>query len=119
MDSFSARCIFFNIDTKEEKEVTVFSVEDIRSLFESKDKVTQINIDKYHKVYYDASRISEGISSWCSVYETYDSETGFWEDCIGKDFILGNNVLLVLCDDTKPIDITEESKEFMISCLKI
>lgn len=124
MNKFNARCILFNLKSKEWHEVVITSVEDIKNILtlndsNSKDKVTQINIDKYNKVYYNSSNLSRGISGWCYTHAEHDEFSGEWVTCEGKDYIIGDLVLLVLCDDVKPIDITDKSKEYMISCLKL
>ena len=118
---FNAKCILFDIKTKNCSEVNITSVKDIFNVFGNAEdiKVSQVNIDKYNKVYYDASNLADGITGWCSTFAEHNEMTGEWVDCQGKDYLIGSKLLLVLCDDNKPIDITEKCKEYIISCLKL
>lgn len=118
---FNAKCILFDIETKECSEVSITSIKDIFDVFGNAEdtKVSQVNIDKYNKVYYDASNLEDGITGWCSTFAEHDEIEGDWLARNGNDYLTGSKLLFVLCDDNKPIDITEECKEYIISCLKL
>lgn len=118
---FNSKCLLFNKNTGNFTEVVVNSIQDIIEIVGGgvKTDVTQVNIDKYHKIYYNSSEASmvNGVSGWITLKEEYDEMTGNWISCKNKDYFTGDEILLVLCDDKKPINITDEAKEFMISCI--
>lgn len=120
MSSFKAKCILFNTDTQEGTEVTVKSSQDIIDMLGGS-SVSQINIDKYHKVFYNPSieNFNNGVSGWVHLKEELDESNGVWVSTEGKDYFVGDKILIVLCDDTKPIDIDDTAKEFIISCISI
>lgn len=118
---FKAKCRLLNIKTNKVNEVTVTSIEDIIQVVENgyKDKVAQISIDKYHKVYYSTLGMEKGISCWVDIVSTYDETTGTWKDFKGTDYIVGDNILIVFCNDEYPVDLTDEAYSFITSCLKL
>lgn len=78
----------------EEKSLVVRNVNDIKLAFNG-DEVTQVNLNKYHKVFYTTKDI-ERHGSICS--KVVDES--------GDLFFMASPVMLVLCDDEKPISIT-------------
>lgn len=118
MCDFEATCLLFNIKTKESREVVVHSKEEIVSIVSPAKDTSQISIDKYHKVFYDFDKVSGGVTGWVQIDKTFDGFTT-WVSCSEKDFICGDEVMLILCDDTKPINMTDEAKDFIISHLII
>lgn len=117
--TFNVKAILFNVKTNESKEVTFRGMETVEELLDTS-SISQISIDKYHKIYFNSSEsvISNGITGWVTIDKEYDSNLG-WVDTVQKEFIAGENIVLLLCDDSQPIDMTEKAKEFIISHLKI
>ena len=120
MSSFKAKCILLDTNTQECTEVTVKSSQDIVDMLGGS-SVSQINIDKYHKVFYNPSEenYNKGVSGWVYLKEELNEDIGVWVSTEGKDYFVGDKILLVLCDDEKPIDINDTEKEFIISCISI
>lgn len=122
---FSANSILCHIDTDNStmtyEEVTITSQEDIFNLIGDGKvgSVKQVNIDKYHKVFYDYTdeAFSNGVSARVKTYAYHDKEARKWVDFESEEFVLGDKLLLVLCDDKVPIDMTEDAKQFIISCI--
>lgn len=118
--SFCAKCVLFNIKTEEKSEVTVSSIEDIIQVIANgdRDKICQVSIDKYNKVYYCLDdRIGFGVSGWIKEHEYYEESIDSWIPFESKDFFSGENLLFVLCNDSVPIDITKDALDFMMSCV--
>lgn len=120
MSSFKAKCILLDTNTQECTEVIVKSSQDIIDMFGGS-SVSQINIDKYHKVFYNPSseNFDNGVSGWVHLKEELDESNSVWVSTEGKDYFVGDKILLVLCNDTKPIDMTDTAKEFIMSCISI
>lgn len=116
---FLAKCVLYNIETKEKKEVCVKSIEDIKKVVtgDEQGQLTQINIDKYHKAYNSADNSITGIAGWIKTLGEYSEISDDWSEDVSREVLLSNEILFVLCNDDKPIDITEDALEFMISCL--
>lgn len=103
---FKAKTLFiFKLNgVVDSKEVVVESVDDIKSLFKPHDAdVIQVNIDKYSKVYF-----STGFFTADGIDAIVDSQDG------GKSYC-AYPLLLVKCDDEKPIDIDDEHIDFIKS----
>lgn len=117
---FDAKCVLLNVDTDSTEVVTIKSIEDIKSIVGG-DAVTQVDISKYLKVYYDGSleSISKGVSGYIQKISEHNPLTGQWDESFNKEFFSGSRLLLVLCDDNHPIDITETELNVMLSCVKI
>ena len=81
-----------------ESEVVISSVEDIKNIFKNGEPY-QVNLSKFLKVYYSVDDIS---TYGCIVAKTTDMN--------GEMLFMGAPLLFVECDDTKPIDITEDAK---------
>ena len=77
----------------EEKSLIVRNVNDIKNAFKG-DEVTQVNLNKYHKVFY-ATKDIERHGSICSKVR----------DESGELFFMASPVMLALCDNEKPISI--------------
>ena len=119
MSEFKAKCILFDIKTKSSTECTVTSVQDIIDIASNgvKDDIVQINIDKYHKVYYNHADKGRGVSGWVIKHAYFDSVLKTWINKRDRDFFVGDKLLFVLCDDNNPIDITEDAYNFITSCI--
>ena len=74
----------------------VTSVSDMRALIG--DDITQVNLSKYEKVYYSPDSI--GVRGEVSAMV---------KDVDGDRHFMGDILLLVECNDEKPVDITEET----------
>lgn len=100
----SAKCIaLFNTDGKWVSQAhNISSVDDILNFFSPCEKsVEQINLDKYHKVYYSPDKIdSRGIM-------------GITTDSEDERKMLTSPLLLVYCDDIQPINMTETAEKFI------
>lgn len=120
MSSFKAKCILFDTNTQEGTEVIARSTQDIVDMLGGS-SVSQINIDKYHKVFYNPSdeNFNKGVSGWVYLKEELNENINAWVSTESKDYFVGDKILLVLCDDTKPIDMTDTAKEFIMSCISI
>lgn len=120
MSSFKAKFVLFDTKTKECTDVILNGAQEVIDLLGGS-SVSQINIDKYHKVFYNPSNenFTRGISGWVYMKEELDESIGVWVPTSNKDYFIGDKILLSLCDDKKPIDITETAKEFIISCISI
>ena len=95
---FNAKALLLNKENGEwkEREVTIKSVADIRAIFAPyESNVDQVNLDRYRKVYY-----SMGFLKHCIEARTVDMDD--------NRAYLVSPLLLVQCDDEKPIDLTEE-----------
>lgn len=80
-------------DRWDKSTVRISSVDDIHKAVGG--SATQVDLDKYHKVYYDASGFA---SSGVLVHV---------RDCQSNIQFLPSPILLVLCDDEKPIDLDD------------
>lgn len=121
MKTFEARCVLYNIKTKEKLDELIRNAQDIFDIIGdgNRDRVSQVDIDMYHKIYYNKNELENGISGWVTLTEEYDTYTKSWASVSNaRDYIAGDFVLLVLCDDKTPIDITDKAEEFIISCIK-
>lgn len=100
---FNAKCIKLHKEKDWVKtEVIIKSIKDLRDVFSPySDEVHQINIDKYHKVYTSVSFLNER--------QSLDGRVETNEEGVQ---MLVSPILLVLCDDTKPINISEDSLSF-------
>lgn len=67
-------------------------------VFKTRDTLEQVNLDRYRKVYYCSSNITTSILS-----KVTDMEE--------QTHYMGSPLILVECDDVKPIDITDKVKE--------
>lgn len=67
-------------------------------VFKTRDTLEQVNLDKYRKVYYCSSNITTSILSKLTDMEE-------------QTHYMGSPLILVECDDIKPIDITDKVKE--------
>ena len=80
-----------------EKKVKVTSVEQLKMLVGKGYVVEQINVDKYHKIYYSLAEL-----------EKYGKITAHYRT--DEEFhMMSAPILLVLCDDVKPINITSDA----------
>lgn len=98
---YNAKCVLLTRDEGgywDMSSETVSCKEDFESFFG--ENVTQVNLSKYFKVYYDSRAFEDGVSGRCT-------------DMMGEEFFLSDRLLFVLCDDEKPIDMTEEALEEM------
>lgn len=66
-------------------------------VFKTRDTLEQVNIDKYKKIYYCSSNITTEILSKVTDIEE-------------QTHYMGSPLILVECDDVKPIDITDKVK---------
>lgn len=81
-----------------ESTTRVFNRQSFLSVFNTEDTLTQVDLDRYRKVYYCTSNIKNEILSKV-------------RDINGETHFMGSPLLLVECDETKPIDITDKIKE--------
>lgn len=120
---FKAKCLLFNKDTKEFTEQIITNTKDIIDIIGGgiKGATTQVNVDKYHKVYFNSCDefIERGVSGWINTKEYYNYDTNTWVTEEGKEYFTGDEILLVLCSDEYPVDITEDAKDFIMSCISI
>lgn len=123
MGDFKARCILFDTDTYEKSEVTVESIEDIVNIIGDgiKDSIRQIDITKYHKVYYNNSEklLKNGVSGWINGLMRYDDSLESYIESDFKEYFVGNKLLLVLCDDKFPVDMNEDDLNLIMSCINL
>lgn len=95
---FNAKALLLKKENGEwkEEEITIKNVVDIRAVFTPYEStVDQVNLDRYRKVYYTMGFLKDGI----------DARTVDMDD---NRAYLVSPLLLVQCDDEKPIDLTEE-----------
>lgn len=120
---FNADCYLYSLSTKETIKTNITTISDIASVLgvSSIDNVAQCDIDKYHKVYYNCSEevVSKGITCWVKQLMEHSTELGVWVDTCSKNFVTGDILLFVLCDDTKPISMSDSKIKFFESCLNI
>lgn len=123
MGDFKARCVLLDTDTNEKSEVTVESIEDIVNIIGDgiKDSIRQIDITKYHKVYYNnsAKLLKNGVSGWINGLMRYDDSLGSYIESDFKEYFVGNKLLLVLCDDKFPVDMNEDDLNLIMSCINL
>ena len=81
-----------------ESTVKIFNRQSFLDVFKTRDTLEQVNLDKYRKVYYCSSNIKDEILSKVT-------------DMGGETHYMGSPLILVECDDVKPIDITDKVKE--------
>lgn len=88
-------------DSWESKSVVISSVDDIRNYFKPyQSEVTQVNVSLHEKVYY------------CSyLIKPTGIEATIIDEITGEKFYMCSPLLLVQCDNIKPIDITEDCYE--------
>lgn len=99
--NYNAKAVLLTRDSNgnwEETEKFVSSRDDFLVLFG--DGLTQVNLSKYFKLYYDSSDFENGVMARC-------------KDINDEDYFLSGKILFVLCDDEKPIDITDEALKNM------
>lgn len=99
--SFNANAVLLKRDdtTWTEERVKITSVDDIRKIFTPyQSDVSQVNIDKYQKVYYCVKFMKTGVEA-----KVTD------ENC--ETHYMVSPLLLVECDDIKPVDISNEVLE--------
>ena len=87
-----------NNGTWNESFVNVSNRQSFLDVFKTRDTLEQVNLDKYRKVYYCSSNIKDEILSKV-------------KDMEGETHYMGSPLILVECDDVKPIDITDKVKE--------
>ena len=95
---FNVNAVLLERDDKgvwSEKNVCIDSIDSMKELVAN--DLTQVNFSKYEKVYFASSTI-----------EGYGQIVAKTHDCNGETFYMGAPLLLVQCDDEKPIDISEE-----------
>lgn len=81
-----------------ETEKVIHSVNELRSFFKPyEDEVVQVNIDMFKKVYYGINFSKDGIHARMT---DMDEESHY----------MCSPILLVECDSTKPVNISEETK---------
>lgn len=78
------------------KEVTISSIQDILDIFNPCQKdVEQVNLSLYSKVYYSVGLMKDGVDA---IVKDQDDDRQF----------MCSPILLVECDNEKPIDITDK-----------
>lgn len=82
-------------DRWDRTEVRVFSVADIHAAVGG--KAEQVDLDVWHKVYYNGACYADS------------GVVAHVRDCQSNIQFLPSPLLLVLCDDEKPVDCSEES----------
>lgn len=99
--TYNAKAVLLTRDSDgnwEETIKTISSKNDFLVLFG--DGLTQVNLSKYFKLYYDSSDFENGVMARCI-------------DMNDEVYFLSGKLLFVLCDDEKPIDITNEALKSM------
>lgn len=92
-------------DGWKKEEVTLKSVEGLRGIFKPfESRVSQVNISKYLKVYYCLDFIKDGMDA-----RTVDMD--------GDTSYMVSPLLLVECDDEKPINISESCLETLLDSI--
>ena len=81
-----------------ESTVKIFNRQSFLDVFKTRDTLEQVDLDKYKKVYYCSSNITTEVLSKVT-------------DVNGETHYMGSPLILVECDDMKPIDITDKVKE--------
>jgi hypothetical protein len=75
---------------------TLKSVDDIKKTFTPhEDNVTEVHLDKYRRVYYSLGFLTDGVEA--KILQEEDTH------------FMASPLLLVYCDDEKPVDITDET----------
>ena len=99
MPSFKANGYLIGEDSSSIKNVSFENVDGLKAVFGSNPevRVREISLDKYIRLYYDINRL-----------EGKQNLDGFVLDKSGCKEYFVLPLLVVLCDDTKPIDCTEE-----------
>lgn len=98
---YNAKAVLLTRDSSgnwEELIKIVSSREDFEFLFGA--GLTQVNLSKYYKLYYDSYDFDDGVKARCN-------------DMNDETYFLSGKLLFVLCDDEKPVDITDEAIESM------
>lgn len=101
LEKYDAKVCVLTRDDKGTWNESVANVSNRQSfldVFKTRDTLEQVNLDKYRKVYYCSSNIKDEILSKVTDME---EETHY----------MGSPLVLVECDDAKPIDITAKVKE--------
>ena len=117
---FCAKCYLLDLNTGELEDRVISCIQDIRDIIGDgiKNNAKIVHIDKYHKVYYKKpTSYTDGVSCWIKIVSEYDKETNKWSKVYNSDFAFGDKLLLVECDDEKPIDISDSAKDFILSCI--
>lgn len=103
--NFSAKAIMLirnNEGKWVESEVIIQSADDIREVFSPfKEDVTQVDLNVHEKVYYSICNLKDSINAHARDFEN-------------TMHFMVSPLLLVSCDDEKPIDMTEESKKSIL-----
>jgi hypothetical protein len=97
---FNAKAILLTKQDNEwhEKEVIINSVDDIKNIFNPhQDRVEQVNLSMFEKLYYSVG------------FLTADGIDAKVDDMNEDRSYLVSPLLLVQCDETKPINITKET----------
>lgn len=84
--------------TWKESTAKVFNRQSFLDVFKTRDTLEQVNIDVHRKVYYCSSNITTQI-------------LGKVKDVNDNMHYMGSPIMLVECDDVKPVDITDKVKE--------
>lgn len=89
------------VDGKE-SEYEIRSADDIRNFLGDGVSVTQVNLSKYHKVYYSMEMLERYGIVDCKVV-----------DMNGDTHFMHTPLLYVKCDDSEPVCICEQSKKII------
>lgn len=121
--SFISIAYLYSLRDNSVSDVVISSIDDI---FESlgitnKSDVAQCDIDKYHKVYFNCSEeaLEVGVTAWVNQFSRYNELIRTWEDCNEKNFVSGDYVLFVKCNDYTPVNATDDDLKFFKSCITI
>lgn len=119
MSDFNAKCVLYNIKSETLKEEVISSKQDIFDIVGNgnKNSVSEVKIDKYHRLYYSKETMENGVSGRVKCLSRYDEYMETWIPCDDFEYFFGDDVLFVFCDDKIPIDITEESIKLIRECL--
>ena len=98
MENFNARCLQLVRQEDETWKEVYHTVHNSKEMIDLVGQgVAQVNISKYIKLYYS----TEGIEKMNGIYSKYMDD--------GIREFMASPLLLVECDDTKPIDITQQT----------
>ncbi len=108
MESFSAKCMKIEKQQDGTWKETFEQIHNSKEMIEIVGQgVEQVNISKYIKLYFS----TEGIEKWNGVQSKY--RNGALTE------YMASPLLLVECDDTKPIDITQDTIDEIKSNLEL
>ena len=93
--------------TWSEKRVKITSVGQLKLLVGEGYSVEQVNVDKYHKIYYSLVNLEK----YGSITAHYKSDEEL--------HMMSAPILLVQCDDSKPVDIMPDSLKKMKEMLDL